>query len=642
MALLFVLLLAGCETDTVLRAEPVSGSSIIISKDGKRLFTANGDAHTVSIVDTGTRKVIKEIQVGKKPQQLALSPDEKMLYVTSKYTNTVEVVDLKRNEIASSIRVGIEPYGVVTSPDGGALYVTSDRSATVSVIDTKSGNVTDIVKTAERPRAVSLSADGKRLMVAHYLSGQISVMDTDSKKVSGTIQLAKSPDKENRKKSQGIPNTLEQIRIAPDGSTAWVTHLLTNVDTPVNFEETIFPAVSVLDLNKGEESLKDRKELFEAINVKDSSNETMIVANPSDVLFSKDGAKVYVLMAGSEDLAVFDLKRGGKASQMLRHVPGDFPVAMVLSPDGDKLYVHNAMSHDLAVIDTGVGETYGEAKAEPKTIPLIGKDPLPPQVRKGKTIFYSANSDEYPVTKKNWMSCISCHAGGEINGLTIQTAKGPRNIPSNVLAMETGLFMWDGSRDDFSDYIMTIQGEMGGLEGIDPGKPMPKEAQQLLDDLQAFMEYPGAFPVPESPYRQTDGSLTEEAQEGKALFKGKANCISCHDTGVLTDSAKAVDAAGKLTTDNTSHLYDVGTGTEADKGSAGDPRAKFHNSRKPGQYDVPTLRGVWATAPYLHDGSAATLRDVLVARNAMGKHGSVSSLTDQEVDQLIAYLKSIK
>ena len=57
--------------------------------------------------------------------------------------------------------------------------------------------------------------------------------------------------------------------------------------------------------------------------------------------------------------------------------------------------------------------------------------------------------------------------------------------------------------------------------------------------------------------------------------------------------------------------------------------------------DTPTLLGVWQTAPYLHDGSAASLRDVLTVRNAGDLHGKVSTLSETELDELVAYLNQI-
>jgi hypothetical protein len=53
------------------------------------------------------------------------------------------------------------------------------------------------------------------------------------------------------------------------------------------------------------------------------------------------------------------------------------------------------------------------------------------------------------------------------------------------------------------------------------------------------------------------------------------------------------------------------------------------------------LLGIWQTPPYLHDGSAATLRDVLTTRNVDDTHGEVSSLSDEEIDELVAYMMQI-
>ena len=73
--------------------------------------------------------------------------------------------------------------------------------------------------------------------------------------------------------------------------------------------------------------------------------------------------------------------------------------------------------------------------------------------------------------------------------------------------------------------------------------------------------------------------------------------------------------------------YDVSTNNQTDK---------------PGEaFDTPTLAEIWRTAPYLHDGSAATLREVLVEHNPADRHGSTSHLTPSQLDALICYLLSL-
>ena len=60
-----------------------------------------------------------------------------------------------------------------------------------------------------------------------------------------------------------------------------------------------------------------------------------------------------------------------------------------------------------------------------------------------------------------------------------------------------------------------------------------------------------------------------------------------------------------------------------------------------GKYDVPSLLEAYRTAPYLHDGRAATLKDVLTTHNQAGQHGKAKTLSPQEIDDLVAYLQSL-
>lgn len=623
----------------ITRDYAVNSNNIIMNKKGTMIYTANIDISTVSFFDTKKQKVVAEVKVGKEPRQMTLSPDENYLYVANMYDNKIDIVSIKDEKVIGSLETGIEPYGVVTSQDGKILYVANYRSGTVSVFDLQQKKQVEEIEVGDRPRSLAITADGSKIYVPQYLNGSITVIDTVGNEVVKEIQLAQSPDKSDVKKSQGIPNSLEQFVISPDGKTAWVPHMLTNIDTPIHFEETIFPAISVIDLERDEEIIDKRKELFDEINVSDSKNQTIIVSNPYDIVFKPDGSKAYAVMSGSEDLVVFDLNRGGNATQIVRRINGDNPRGAVVSPDGESLFVHNAMSHDMAVLKAG-GGTYSRVKAAGENIALVSNDPMDPLERDGKTIFYSANSDEYAaeITGNNWMSCASCHADGDMNGLTLQTPKGPRNVPSNVLTTKTGLFMWDGSRDDFEDYLLTVQGEMGGMMKYDAGKPLPEDIAHMYDAMFAFLDNPESFPPPKSPYRLKDGELSEAALEGKELFEGKAGCLSCHGGNNFTDSVKAVDGNGQLTTDNQDFLYDIGTSNTLDKESAGDARAAMKNPRDQKRFDTPTLRGVWATAPYFHDGSAKTLEDAISRHNTK----ELSGLTRGEITKIAEYVGSLE
>jgi cytochrome c peroxidase len=100
------------------------------------------------------------------------------------------------------------------------------------------------------------------------------------------------------------------------------------------------------------------------------------------------------------------------------------------------------------------------------------------------------------------------------------------------------------------------------------------------------------------------------AKRGKEVFT-RAGCAVCHPPGLFTDLRQ----------------HDVGTRASYDK-----PTDEFY---------TPNLIEIWRTAPYLHDGSAATVRDVLTTRNSRDQHGKTSILSASELEDLGAYLLSL-
>jgi cytochrome c peroxidase len=131
----------------------------------------------------------------------------------------------------------------------------------------------------------------------------------------------------------------------------------------------------------------------------------------------------------------------------------------------------------------------------------------------------------------------------------------------------------------------------------------PPEVAEALDAYLKSLQ-----PVP-SP-QLIRGQLSESARRGQQVFK-RAGCGDCHPAPLFTDLRR----------------YDVGTRGPLD--GAGD------------EFDTPTLIELWRTAPYLHDGSASTLRDVLTSRNGGDRHGVTSKLSRRDIDDLGIYLLSL-
>ena len=135
-------------------------------------------------------------------------------------------------------------------------------------------------------------------------------------------------------------------------------------------------------------------------------------------------------------------------------------------------------------------------------------------------------------------------------------------------------------------------------------------SEQPEEVPQAILAYLQSLKPMPSP-QLVDGRPSEAAQRGEALFKDqKVGCAGCHKPPLLTDL----------------QLHDVGT-----LGRYDEPGDRF---------DTPSLVELWRTAPYLHDGSAAKVRDVFTKRNAGERHGKTSHLSEPQLDDLAAYLLS--
>ncbi|HTH50662.1 MAG TPA: beta-propeller fold lactonase family protein [Pyrinomonadaceae bacterium] len=173
---------------------------IRISPDGKYAYVASstpfqgkeetGD-NRIDVIDTASGKVVRKIDVGDDPEQLAISPDGSRMYVSNEESGTCTVVDIDSGEIIATLITGIEPEGVTISPDGGLwVYVTAVTSSTVSIIETTGPTVVATLIVGQRPRDTAFSPDGTQAYVTAEVGQNVTVIDVATQKIVGTIPLA--------------------------------------------------------------------------------------------------------------------------------------------------------------------------------------------------------------------------------------------------------------------------------------------------------------------------------------------------------------------------------------------------------------------------------------------------------------------
>lgn len=285
------------------------------------------------------------------------------------------------------------------------------------------------------------------------------------------------------------------------------------------------------------------------------------------------------------------------------------------------------------------------------------------------------------------ISCSTCHkpdrafSDGRKVAVGIHQQLGTRNTPS-LLSLTQGPFFWDGRAATLDDVVLQpfVNPIEMGLHGTDelvtrinqsplytaqfhaafPERPVPISPDQIRQTLTAYLR---SIPSGISTYdRYSAGNthaLSGHAQRGLSLFIGSAKCVECHQlTGnhaSFTDDAFHStlinpQLASKLPSVALKFDQNPPTGPALGAAIASDPvvaeLGRFlvtHNPKDIGAFRTPSLRNVALAAPYMHDGSAATLRDAVdreIYYRSLQRN-EPTTLTEQDRRDLVAFLESL-
>lgn len=601
-------------------ARCLSPAALVATPDGKALYIACATGDQVLVFDLDARKVTKSIAQLESPTGLTLSSDGKTLFVTcGTPEGQVCVVDVAKAKVVSKLPAGHTATSPVLSPDGKTLYVCNRFNDDVSVLDLATKKELRRIAVRREPVAAAITPDGKHLLVANHLhtgradadnvSAVVSVIDTTLGRVVDDLRLPNGS------------GSLNDIRISPDGKYAVVTHILSRFHLPTTQLDRGWMntnAKTIIDLAR-----------MQVLNTVLLDTIDRGAANPWGAAWSADGKTLVVAIAGTHEISVTDfpalleklakvatatpaagtaaLPYSGAASRAPSDVPNDLSFLVGVRerrrlPEGDlgpravtvigrHAYVANYFSDTLTVME--LDGTHPKAQS-------IALGPKPPMTaaRQGEFYFNDAR-----ICFQGWQSCASCHPGeGRVDALNWDLLNdgigNPKNNKSLLLAFKTPPAMSLGVRETPEAAVRA------GIRHI----LFTVQPPEVGESLDAYIKSLKTVP---SPHLEK-GKLSAAAKRGEKIFRSQETaCAQCHP-GPLYTNLKG---------------YDVGTLGRFDKPSD--------------TFDTPTLVELWRTAPYLHDGSAATLRDVLITANKNDQHGKTSHLTADQLSDLIEYLLSL-
>lgn len=327
----------------------------------------------------------------------------------------------------------------------------------------------------------------------------------------------------------------------------------------------------------------------------------------------------------------------------------------------------------------GAAAETGGAPAPLGPLPGLARKPNPRQAALGRLLFFDKR-----LGGDATIGCSSCHdpSKGWADGLPL--SKGYpgslyfRNTPTVINAVHGRYLFWDGRlpasdlptlvRDQISEaHFLQADGRLiiERLRQIPAYEQRFKKAfageptyGRILNAVTAYLQTLRSRAVPFDRYlRGNQSAISPAARRGLELFRGKAGCFRCHNGPMLSDGGfhnlgLAVNRDIFRTPER--HISfrrffkTLGVANYAALRVDVGRYAVTKRAEDRGRFRTPTLREVSNTAPYMHDGSLATLEDVVEFYNRgggpdEGKDPVVRrlGLSDREKSDLVEFLKSL-
>ncbi len=604
--IILILVLSGLAPLMAAEIPYLSPSSVIVSSDKALLIVAESNARRLTLIDRISGKITAHIPLPMAPSGLCLSQDQTRLYVTGDGAlGKVLALNLTTRRIEHTTSLGHTPQAPVLSQNGKTLYVCNSFSNEVAVLRAKNLAKITTISVDREPVAAQLSQDGETLFVLNQLPSMRADLDYTGASISVINTRQNKQDKRI-----AMPNGtihLRDICLSPNGQYAYATHILARYTVPTSQLQRGWintNAITIIDTQT--------QQIVNTVLLDDVDNGA---ANPWGVTCTADGQWLCTAHAGTNEISLIDRNqlhqridkaaRNEKVTEVThsaKDVQNDLSFLtgikqrVVIEGIGPRaliavdsvLYATEFFSDALAVVDT----TQPRLKA---TSLKLGPTPTLSQIRRGEMLFNTATT-----CFQQWQSCASCHTeDGRADGLNWDLMNdglgNPKNTKSLLLSHQTPPSMSLGVRSTAEVAVRA------GIRHIQFAQ-RPKEEAEAMDAYLSSLK-----PMP-SPYLD-QGKLSKSAARGQKVF-AQANCHACHSGSLHTNKK----------------LFNVGTGQNRETDEA---------------FDTPTLVELWRTNPYLHNGSAATIREVLTTFNPENKHGKTSDLTEKQLADLETYLLSL-
>ena len=291
-----------------------------------RVYTADQNSNTVSVIDPTSNTLLGQIRLGNpRPDVLSplykgevnvhglgFSPDHRTLIAISTVTNSATFIDTSTNKVKGTAYVGRNPHEGFFAPDGREAWIVVRGEDYLSVVDGMTFKETSRILTTSGPGMVIFANDGKLAFLANSFNPVVEVIDVAKHQVIKRIPV--------------VSPFSPFIQVTPDGKEVWLTHK--DVGKVTRIDTALLDVKGVID--------------------------TGFITN--HLSFAASGGKTlaYVTIGGENVVKVFTTDA---APQLVKTIPvGALPHGIWASGDGTRIYVGLENSDAVDVIDTEKNE----------------------------------------------------------------------------------------------------------------------------------------------------------------------------------------------------------------------------------------------------------------------------------------------
>jgi cytochrome c peroxidase len=268
-------------------------------------------------------------------------------------------------------------------------------------------------------------------------------------------------------------------------------------------------------------------------------------------------------------------------------------------------------------------------------MPVPEKNPVTAEkIELGRQLF-----NDRRLSRDGTIACVSCHdparafSDGRTTAIGVFGRQGRRNAPALVNRGYGRAFFWDARASSLEEQVLKPIEDPNEMD-----LPIDEAARRVgvtpVDLSRALASFVRSILSGDAGYDRfvagDRAALSSEQQAGLQIFRGKGNCTACHVGPNFTD--ERTHNTGVAWAGLPAEAPGRSTGAKAGKEYLDEGRAAITGRKEDrGAFKTPTLREVARTAPYMHDGSLATLEAVV---DYYDRGGNLNPLLDPEIRPL--------